>query len=173
MAANEADHVGKTVGQLAELHRRHRDSSTRAQRLANRLTRLLGRPGAIAIAVMLIAAWVLGNLSALRFHLHPLEPAPFPDLALALGVTAVVVALLILSTQQHGEELAERRAELTLQMALISERKVAKIIALLEEQRVENPLLSSRHDPEAEQMSRTADAGQALERLDAARPGRT
>lgn len=87
-----------------------------------------------------------------------------------LGFTAVVVALLILSTQQHGEELAQRRAEQTLQMAILAERKVAKVIELLEEQRAENPLLGSRRDNEAEQMAQAADPLEALERIDAARP---
>lgn len=165
----ETDHVDESVEGLAELHRRHRANASRAQRIANRVTRRLGRPGVVAAVAAAVLAWVVGNLSASRLHLHALEPAPFPDLALALGIAAVVVALLILSTQQHGEELAERRAELTLQIALLSERKVAKVIALLEEQRSENPLLSSRRDPEAERMSEAADAGDALERIEAAR----
>ena len=165
-----ADHVGETVERLAELSRQHHARSSPAQRVANRVTRALGRPGAIAVTLALILAWVLGNISAGMFHLHALEPAPFPELSFTLGAVAVIVALLILSTQQHGEMLAERRAELTLQIALLSERKVAKVIALLEEQRAENPLLPSRHDPEAEQMAQATDAGEAITRIDAARP---
>lgn len=164
------NHVDQTVENLAELHRQHHQRSTRAQRLANRVTGTLGRPGAVALVIALTAAWVLGNISAPRLHLRPLETTPFPDLALVLGFAAVVVALLILSTQRHGEELAERRAELTLQIALLSERKVAKVIALLEEQRADNPLLASRADPEAEEMAESANPGEALARLDAARP---
>ena len=83
-----------------------------------------------------------------------------------------MVALLILSTQQHGEELAQRRAELTLQMVILAERKVAKVIELLEEQRAENPLLDSRRDNEAEQMARAADPREALERIEVARPAK-
>ena len=162
------DHVDDTVEHLAALQRQHRDRSTRSQKLTNRLTGTIGRPGAIALVVALVAAWVFGNLSAPRLHLHALEEQPFPDLALGLGFAAVVVALLILSTQRHGEQLAERRAELTLQIALMSERKVAKIIALLEEQRAENPLLSSRRDAEAEQMAVAADPGEAIQRIEAA-----
>jgi hypothetical protein len=40
---------------------------------------------------------------------------------------------------------------------VISEKKIAKIIALLEEQRRDNPLLGTRVDNEAEQMAKTAD----------------
>ena len=79
----------------------------------------------------------------------------------------MVVALLILSTQQHGEQLAERRAELTLQMAILAERKVAKVIELLEAQRAENPLLETRRDAEAEHLARAADPREALEQIEA------
>ncbi len=170
MTAEPTDHLGEAAERLADMHRQHHARSTPAQRTANQVTRALGRPIAILAVVAVVAAWVLGNLSAPRLHLHAFEPAPFPDLALFLGFVAVVVALLILSTQQHGEELAQRRAELTLQIAILSERKVAKVIELLEEQRSENPMLASRHDPEAKQMSQAADAGEALERIEAARP---
>lgn len=164
------DHVEATVENLAELHRRHREGSSWAQRVANRITMALGHPGAIAFVVTGVVAWVLGNLSASWLHLHPLEAQPFSDLALVLGFAAVVVALLILSTQRHGEKLAERRAELTLQIALVSERKIAKVIALLEEQRAENPLLASRRDAEAEHMAAPADASDALTRIEDSRP---
>ena len=170
MAAEPTDHMGEAAERLADMHRQHHARSTPAQRAANRLTRALGQPSAIATVIAIVAAWVLGNLSAPRLHLHALELAPFSDLGLFLGFVAVVVALLILSTQQHGEELAQRRAELTLQLAILAERKVAKVIELLEAQRAENPLLISRQDPEAEQMAQAADAGEALERIDAARP---
>lgn len=170
MGTEQPDHIGEAAEKLAEMHREHSARSTSSQRLANRATRVLGRPGTVLSVIAIVAAWVLGNLSAAHFHARALEPAPFPDLALLLAVVAVVVSLLILSTQQHGEELAQRRAELTLQMALLSEQKIAKVIELLEKQRVENPLLTSQPDAEAEQMAKSADTREALARIDAARP---
>ena len=167
MAVEPTDHMREAVQRLEEMHSQHRSRSTLVQRFANRVTFALGRPGVIIALVAVVAAWVLGNLSAAPLHLRALEPAPFPDLGLALGFGAVVVALLILSTQQHGEQLAERRAELTLQMAILAERKVAKVIELLEAQRAENPLLETRRDAEAEQLARAADPREALKQIEA------
>jgi mxaJ protein len=39
------------------------------------------------------------------------------------------VALLILTTQRHEDQLAEKRARLTLQIAVVSENKIAKVIS--------------------------------------------
>ena len=157
------------MSELAELHRRHRERSSQSQQLTNRVTAALGRPSVIALIVAAVVAWVFGNISAPSFHLRALEPLPFPELGLVFGFVAVVIALLILSTQRHGEELAERRSELTLQIALLSERKVTKLIALFEEQRAENPLLQTRKDPEAEEMAVPADPGDAIDRIEAMR----
>ena len=60
-----------------------------------------------------------------------------------------------LATQQHQDQLAQRRAELTLQIAVLSEKKMAKLIDLIEEHRRDYPMLSSRVDIEAEAMARS------------------
>ncbi|WP_267389737.1 hypothetical protein [Sphingomonas sp. GC_Shp_3] len=78
------------------------------------------------------------------------------------------MALLILTTQRHGEELAESRAQLTLHIAMLSERKIAKVIELLEEQRRDNLMLPSRVDHEAAEMAQASDHEVTLSLLDEA-----
>ena len=72
---------------------------------------------------------------------------------------------MILATQAREEEAARHRSQLTLQLASLSEQKIAKVIALLEEQRRDSPQLASRHDREAEEMSKPVDPGHVLERI--------
>ena len=48
--------------------------------------------------------------------------------------------------------MAERNAHLALQINLVVDQKVAKIIQLLEEMRTDSPILKDRHDPAAEEM---------------------
>ena len=45
---------------------------------------------------------------------------------------------------------------LILELAILSEQKIAKVIQLLEELRRDNPNIHDRRDPEAETMSRAA-----------------
>jgi uncharacterized membrane protein len=72
-----------------------------------------------------------------------------------------------LTTQRHEDVLAEKRARLTLQIAVLSEKKIAKIIELLEDQRRENPLLTSRPDTEAASMASATDPEASLAELEA------
>lgn len=118
---------------------------------------------------MSVLTWVGGNYTALLLGASALEQFPFPDLSLVSTVGALLIAMLILTTQSHQDQLAERRAQLTLQIALLSEKKVAKIIALLEEQRRENPMLASRVDEEAETMAHSLDPAESLRSIDRSR----
>ena len=140
------------------------------QLLANRVTAALGRPAALAVILVAMLGWMIGNYAATRLGLTALEAFPYPDLAFIATVAALLVALLILTTQRHEQELADKRAQLTLQIAMLSERKIAKLIALVEEQRRESPLLASRVDHEAEALAQPADPLRSLERIEETTP---
>lgn len=156
-----------TVQQLIAIHAEHHRNTTPAQRLANRVTLLLARPATLVAVLLLIATWMIGNEVARYFGSAAFEAFPFPDLAFLATISALLIALLILTTQRHSETLAERRAQLTLQIALLSEKKIAKVIALIEEQRRDNPLLYDRRDIEADQLAQAADPKSQLGQIDA------
>ncbi|WP_375380847.1 DUF1003 domain-containing protein [uncultured Sphingomonas sp.] len=164
----DRDETEASVAQLALLYERHQERTGPVQRFANRLTAGLSRPGSLAVIVTLVIAWTIGNTAARFVGSRALEEFPFPDLDFIATIAALLVALLILTTQRHEEELAERRARLTLHIAMLSEKKIAKVIGLLEEQRRDNPLLPSRPDPEASRMAQPADPAANLDHLDAA-----
>jgi uncharacterized membrane protein len=63
----------------------------------------------------------------------------------------------VLVRQTRQENFAEQRSQLMLQLNLLSEQKIAKMIALLEELRADLPDVADRHDPEAEMMQEAAD----------------
>ena len=75
------------------------------------------------------------------------------------------MTVLILTTQRREDEMAGHREQLTLELAILSEQKSAKIIALLEELRRDNPMIRDRHDAEAEALSTPADPNSVLEAI--------
>lgn len=155
-----------TVERLAELHRAHERAAAPVQRMVNAATGVLGRPASLMLLLAAVALWMAGNVAAERAGWHAPDAFPFPGLAFVATVAAFLLALAILVSQRHQEQLAERRAQLTLQLAALSEQKIAKVIAILEEQRRENPFLTTRVDPQAEALARPADAAEELSRID-------
>lgn len=77
---------------------------------------------------------------------------------------------MILVSEQRADALAERREQLTLELAILSERKIAKVIQLLEELRRDGAKPRVRTDAEAADMARPADPEAVIAAIDAAQP---
>ena len=167
MTDSRTDLVEMTAAQLGELQSRHFRAAGPIQRSVRRAASFLGRPGSIALLVLAIAGWIGGNVAARADGVVPFETAPFSDTALVITVAAFLISLLILSAQRFDEELADRRSQLTLQLAILSERKLAKLISLVEEQRRDNFLLEKREDAEADELAKPVDLAASIERIEA------
>ncbi|MGI4806508.1 MAG: hypothetical protein ACRYF2_00140, partial [Janthinobacterium lividum] len=89
-----------TVDQLAKFYSQHDQKTTRVQRLANRLTSVLGRPVSLVVIFGLAIAWITGNYIAQLMGSVSLEEFPFPDLGFVSTIAALLVTLLILTTQR-------------------------------------------------------------------------
>jgi uncharacterized membrane protein len=61
----------------------------------------------------------------------------------------MLTATLVLVAQERRNELSERRAHLDVQINLLTEQKVTKMIHLLEELRRDLPLVRDGEDPHA------------------------
>ncbi len=122
----------------------------------------LGRPTFMLLAVFSTAVWIAVNLMASRFGLQALDPPPFPWLEVAATLFSLLVVMLVLVAQKHEDELNAHRDTLTLELAILSEHKIAKVIQLLEELRRDSPHVQDRDDPQAAQMAEPADAGSVL-----------
>ncbi len=158
-------HIEDTVQAIAKLHADHHSSAGALQHLVERLTAWIGRPAFIALMSVAIAAWAGGNLAVAFSGATPWDPAPFAWLQGALGLLALYVTVLILTTQRRDDQLAGYREQLTLELAILGEQKSAKIIALLEEMRRDSPYLRNRVDQEAEAMAVAADPQAVLDAI--------
>ncbi|WP_174301231.1 DUF1003 domain-containing protein [Caulobacter sp. S45] len=165
MSDEPIDHVEANVQRMAELHAKHAGGVTFLQKVTLATTSRLGRASTVTITVALLLAWIVYNLAGTRFGLRVFDPRPFPLLSVGSSVVCLFTTLLILVTQRREEELARHRAQLTLHLVALAEQKIAKVIDLLEEQRRENPLLPSRDDHEARDMSQASDPDRVLDRI--------
>jgi uncharacterized membrane protein len=127
------------------------------QHAVDRVTALVGLPGFAAALTAAIVLWIAANLLASLFGLRPVDPPPFVWLQGALTTGALYVATLILTTQRREDKLSSQRAQLLLELAILNDKKFAKIIELLEESRRDNPALTDRIDDEARTMSTPSD----------------
>jgi uncharacterized membrane protein len=114
-------------------------------------------PGFAAALTISIALWVSANVAARLLGLWVVDPPPFVWLQGAVTTGALYVAILILTTQRREEQLSSQRGQLMLELAILNDQKSSKIIELLEEFRLDNPMIADRTDNEARAMSTPSD----------------
>ena len=158
-------HIQDTVEAIAKLHAEHQQAAGRLQHLVERLTGWIGRPQFIALLTGAMLLWVGANLLATWAGGAAWDEPPFAWLQGVVGLLALYVTVLILTTQRREDQLAGYREQLTLELAIVSEQKSAKIIALLEEMRRDNPNLRNRVDAEAVAMAVPADPQAVLDAI--------
>ncbi len=170
--AGVADHVAESVEAVADFHREHYRRATGLQRAIDAATERLGRPAAVIVLLAVIALW--GGFAAWRGDGRVDQPS-FAWLELAATVAALLVSVLILVTQRREDQLADRRAQLTLELALLADKKNAKIIQLLEELRRDQPDVADRVDTESDDMAKPTDTQAVAASIEAkgGKPGQT
>lgn len=163
-----AGHEEESIDQIAALHVEHHQAASTLQRAIDWVTDKLGRPAVVAAVIVGLGAWFASAFAAGDGHI---ERPPFVWLELTATLAALLIAMLILVTQRRENLLAERRDQLTLELAILADKKTAKVIALLEEIRRDAPALADRADPESEAMAKPADPAQVLAAIDRRTPG--
>ena len=104
---------------------RHRGWSTR---LADAVTGFAGSMAFVYLHLVFFGAWVLWNVGA--FGLRPFDPS-FVMLAMEASVEAIFLSTFVLISQNRMAALAEERAELDLQVSLLSEHEITRLLVLL------------------------------------------
>jgi uncharacterized membrane protein len=156
------DHIDEAVRSIAQLHSEHHGGATAPQRLVNRISAVIARPYFIALLAVGVAVWIGANLAAMTLGRSAIDPPAFSWLQGAVNLLSLFIVTLVLVAQKHEDELNAQREILTLELAILSERKIAKVIELLEELRRDSPHVVDRVDQQAEQMAQPADARSVL-----------
>jgi uncharacterized membrane protein len=155
--ANAPPHVHHNVETIASLRTRAQRGVSAHQRRIETITAALGRPRSIYIALGVILVWVGFNGLARPLGLVAFDPPPFSYLQGLVSFSALLMTIMVLTTQNRQSQHAEQRDNLDLQVNLLSEQKAAKLISLVEELRRDLPSVPNRVDPVAEVMTEPLD----------------
>lgn len=145
---------------------------SRAQKNIEWVSNLIGSPAYFAGALAFICGWVLVNSWGAKVGWHPLDEPPFFWLQGIVSANALLVTVAVLIRQKRTQQLAEHRAHLDLQINLMTEQKVAKVLQIVDELRSQLTLTNEPPDRELAEMSQPADAQallHAIKRHDASR----
>lgn len=171
-AGDAAAQQAQDIETILAIRARSLRSLTRHQKLMERVTGAVGRPGAVYLIVLFSGLWMALNCLWNKAGMSgsPPDPPPFLGLELVVSLAALVMSATILSTQNRQNYSAEERSHLDLQVNLLAERKIAKLIDLVEELRVDLPNVRNRVDAVADGMREAIDPHAVLDALADAKP---
>lgn len=129
----QPENLGATLDRnIAALKRRRAEQAREAtleQKIAEGITRFTGSIRFVYIHVLLFGGWIAANLGIVPF-IRPWDPT-FVILAMIASVEAIFLSTFVLISQNRMFAENDRRADLDLQINLLAEHEVTKIIAIV------------------------------------------
>jgi uncharacterized membrane protein len=117
---------------IEALRRRRAEEEDRAaldEKLARTVTRFAGSMHFVYVHAALYGAWIVANLGWIP-GVGAWDPS-FVVLAMIASVEAIFLSTFILITQNRMVAAADRRAELDLQVSLLAEAEITKLVELV------------------------------------------
>ena len=158
-------HIEETVRAIAEVHHEHRRRAGAVQRWVEAMTALLGRPAFTPVLTVVVVGWIALNIALPHLGLEAFDPPPFAYLSGIVALAALYMTGMILGTQRREDELASNREQLTLELTIVSEQKIAKLIELVEKLRADHPDVADHVDEEAAAMAESVDPQAVLDAI--------
>src|SRR5437764_4601582 len=98
-------------------------------RLADRMTAFTGSMAFVYLHLVIFGAWIVIDLGWIPFV--PRFDPSFVILAMAASVEAIFLSTFVLITQNRIMAMADKRADLDLQISLLTEHEITRVITLL------------------------------------------
>jgi uncharacterized membrane protein len=134
MAGDDSDVPGSARENLDVLRRfedAEENEASAVQLAIERASRFFGSPAYFGGVVVFAAGWIAVDTLGRALGWQHMEDPPFFWLQGLVSLNALLLTIAVLIRQNRMSELAEHRAHLDLQINLLTEEKVAKILEIL------------------------------------------
>ncbi len=152
---------------IAALEERRREDEAKADpqaRIAETITRFTGSMAFVYLHVLFVGGWIAVNLGLIPF-VSPFDRT-FVILATWASVEAIFLSTFVLISQNRAAATAERRASLDLQIGLLAEHEVTRVLTLVKA--IAHKLdIDEARDPELEELERDVAPEAVLDELEA------
>lgn len=147
-----------------EQHRHEMDGARSVQeQIADQITRFSGSMTFIYLHTLVFLVWILWNLPFTG--LPAFDPYPFGMLTTIVSLEAIFLSTFVLLSQNRQATTDERRTELDLQINLLTEYEVTRILKLVDQLAGRNGL-TSRYAGELKELEQDVEPADVLNELE-------
>jgi uncharacterized membrane protein len=154
--------VFENINALRAHRLQHQRKRTLQERIADVITDFSGNMKFVYLHSLWFLAWILLNVGVLP--IKPFDPYPFNFLTMMVSLEAIFLSTFVLISQNRMADEADSRAELDLQINLLAEREVTKLICMVDA--IADKLGIELTDEETREMEQKVMPEALLEELD-------
>src|SRR4051812_3194910 len=155
--------VDRNIKALIAQKQSEEEEQNSEQKVATAITRASGSMPSVAIHVVFISCWLVINLGWIS-GVKRFDPS-LVILAAVASLESIFLSLFILITQRRMMAQSERRADLTLQISLLAEYEITRLITL-NKQMAKVLGVAEANEPELEELSQDVMPEQVLQQLE-------
>ena len=168
--ATQAEHGQRPFGEvlarnittLVELRRQAERKKGLQDRIADAITCFTGSMTFVYLHALLFGSWILVNLGWTPI---PRFDSSFVVLAMVASVEAIFLSTFVLISQNRMMAASDKRAELDLQISLLSEHEITKVLELLDAI-AERLGVKRAPDPDLEEAKQDVDPASVMEAIE-------
>jgi uncharacterized membrane protein len=121
--------LGRNIKALQERRQREQAEASIEERIADRITRFTGSMKFVYLHLAFFGFWIVANLGWVS-GVAPWDGS-FVVLAMIASVEAIFLSTFVLISQNRMSAAADTRADLDLQISLLAEHEVTKLVTLV------------------------------------------
>lgn len=157
-----AEIVERNISSLLEQRQLEEKNKSVQDKIADMITRFAGSMAFVYIHLCLFGLWIIWNLGWLG--LPPFDKS-FVVLAMFASVEAIFLSTFVLISQNRAALQADKRADLDLQIGLLSEHEVTHLITLVRSIAKKMDIEDAYH-PELEELAQDIRPENVIETMD-------
>ncbi len=123
--------IQDNIETILEHRRQAAKRRTPQERIADFITKLSGSMVFVFLHVIWFAAWIVINLG--WFGFQPFDPFPYGLLTMVVSLEAIFLSTFVLISQNRMSKQDQQRAELDLQINLLTERELTRVLHMLDD----------------------------------------
>ena len=155
--------VHENIEQLISIRDAEEKKKGLQEKAADLLTRFSGSMLFVYVHAAWFGLWIAVNVGWLGTK--PFDPFPFSLLTLIVSLEAIFLSTFVLISQNHASQMADRRADLDLQINLLSEHEITRLLALMDA--VASHLgVTVPEQPEVEELKKDVGAEEVLKEIE-------
>jgi uncharacterized membrane protein len=157
------DVVERNIATLLDIRKRDEERKSLQDHVADRITAFSGSMVFVYIHIAWFGVWVAINLGWLP--VKAFDPFPFGLLTMIVSLEAIFLSTFVLVSQNRMQAAADKRADLDLQINLLAEHEVTRLIKLVDAI-ADHLQIPEGNDPELDELKKDVAPEAVLEEIE-------